>query len=387
MFDTGEQIESGISSGGSYYKGGDEIGTLKEIFDYLHSLGINDFSPKTKITKLDKRGNFYIEFNTDIPYYEVLKKYNQNSYITFSIWYEKNFNLTLNSNVAKDRNFQEINYVTFENLDKTKEIIQEKLKKYNISEEHKEECMKQFEKNVVNVAKKLKKEFEQKLKLRTNEMDKLFFPNELKEPFKNKNIEIINGELCLTMSIKDPVSYDYNIKNNKSFFGKNEEGYYIGTSTELKEQHNFYSYFEREKPKKMKKIIYKTFDEFIKNAEKLFDKEVFKNSEKSEKIKNFFKVNLENLKNKSSNLTFINKYLNNFEYLNLVKKTSKNGKEFVNYKISDIILSFDPENPDMIKRWNVREKKEYPSVKSPVIYQKLAQENNFKQNKKNTRVR
>ena len=361
MFDTGEQIESGISSGGSYYKGGDQIGTLEEIFDYLHSLGIEDFSPKVEITKLGKtRGdyyNFYMNFNTDSPYYEVKEKYNQDSYIKFSIWYKENFNLYLDQNDAKDHNFQEIEYVTLENVNEIKKIVQNKMEKYNISEEHKEECMKQFEGNVVNIAKELKKEFEQKLKLRTNEMDKLFFPNELKEPFKNKNIEIINGEFCLTMPIKKPIPYDYDIKDNKSFFGKNEEGYYIGTSTELKEQHNFYDYFKWEKPKKMKFKIYKTFNEFMENVKELFNKETFENPKNFETLKNFFETNLEIVKRKSNEPKFIDKYLNNFEYLNLVKKISKNGKEFVNYKISDIIVSFDPENSNMIKRWNVREKK------------------------------
>lgn len=391
MFDTSEQIESGFSSGGSYYRGGEQTGKLEEIFDYLHSLGIEDFSPKVEITKLGKtRGdyyNFYINFNTDSPYYKVKEKYNQDSYIKFSIWYRENFNLSLDRNDAKDHNFQEIEYVTLENINETKKNVQEKMEKYNISEEHQKDCMKQFQENVENVAKILKKEFLKKLEARENKLDKLFFPTELKEPFKNKDIEIINGEFCLTMPIKNPISYDYEIRDNKSFFGQNEKGYYIGTSTELKEDSNFYNFLKYEKAKKMKFKIYKTFNEFMKNVKELFDKETFENPKNFETLKNFFETNLEIVKRKANDPKFIDKYLNNFEYFNLVKRKSKDGKEFVNYKVSNIILSLDTKNPNMIKKWNIREKKEYPSVESSIIYQKLAKENNFKLNKKNINIR
>ena len=384
MFDTGEQIESGFSSGTLYYTGGNKKGTVEEIIDYLNSIGIEDLSPEVKPTKLGKSGkkySFFVDFDTDKLYSKVHNNYNQDSYIKFSIWYRKEFNLELNSNDAEDHNFPEIRYITLDNMDEAQEKFEDKLETINISEEHREEAMKRFKENVIDVAESYKKEIANQLEARTNEMDKLFFPNELKEPFKNKKIEMVNGEFCLTMPIKDPVSYDPDIKDNKSFFGKNEKGYYIGISTRLDEKHNIYNFLCYENSDKLKSTTYKTFDEFMKAAKELFDKEAVEEPINFKLLKDFFESSFEKIKVKSNNEEFVNDYLNEIEELKLIKRTNKNGKEFVNYKYLSTILSLDPKNPNTIKRWNVREKKEYPSIKSSVIYKKLAKENNFKLNK------
>lgn len=384
MFDTGEQIESGFSSGTLYYTGGNKKGTVEEIIDYLNSIGIEDLSPEVKPTKLGKSGkkySFFVDFDTDKLYSKVHNNYNQDSYIKFSIWYRKEFNLELNSNDAEDHNFPEIRYITLDNMDEAKEALEQKMEKFNISEGHKEEAMKRFKENVIDVAENYKKEFENQLEARTNEMDKLFFPKELKEPFKNKKIEMVNGEFCLTMPIKNPVSYDPDIKDNKSFFGKNEKGYYIGTSTELNEKNNFHYYFEPENPIKMEFEIYKTFDEFMEAAKELFDKEAVEEPINFKLLKDFFESNFEKIKMKANNEEFVNDYLEKSNFFKLIRKKSKNGKEFVNYKTGDIILSIVPKNPNILKRWNTWDKEEYPSIKSSVIYKKLAKENNFKLNK------
>ena len=99
---------------------------------------------------------------------------------------------------------------------------------------------------------------------------------------------MVNGEFCLTMSIKNPVSYDPYIKDNKSFFGKNENGYYIGTSTELNEKINLHYYFNPENPIKMKFEIYKTFEEFMEAAKELFNKEAVANPINFKLLKDFF---------------------------------------------------------------------------------------------------
>ena len=390
MFDTGEQIESGISNGTLRYTGGNKKGTIEEIIDYLNSIGIEDLSPEVKPTKLGKSGkkySFFVDFDTDNIYNKVHNNYNQDSYIDFKYWYKENFKLELNSNDADDHNFQEIRYITLDNIAEAQEELEDKLEKINISEEHREEAMQRFKENVIDVAENYKKEFENLLEARTNKMDKLFFPNELKEPFKKQKIEMVNGEFCLTMPIKNPVSYDPYIKDNKSFFGKNENGYYIGTSTELNESFNFYYYFEPEKPIKMKFKIYKTFNEFMEATKELFDKEIIENPINFKLLKDFFESNFEKIKIKANNEEFVNDYLEKLNFFQLIRKKSKNGKEFINYKTGDIILSVDPKNPNILKRWNTWDKEEYPSIKSSVIYKKLAKENNFKLNKKNINVR
>lgn len=390
MFDTGEQIESGISSGILRYTGGNKKGTIEEIIDYLNSIGIEDLSPEVKPTKLGKNGkkySFFVDFDTDNIYNKVHNNYNQDSYIDFKYWYKENFKLELNSNDADDHNFQEIRYITLDNIDETQEEFKDKLEKINISEEHREEAMQRFKENVIEVAENYKKEFENLLEARTNKMDKLFFPNELKEPFKKQKIEMVNGEFCLTMPIKNPVSYDPYIKDNKSFFGKNEKGYYIGTSTKLNENFNFHYYFEPENPIKMEFKIYKTFNEFMEATKELFDKEIIENPINFKLLKNFFESNFEKIKIKANNEEFVNDYLEKSNFFQLIRKKSKNGKEFINYKTGDIILSIDPKNPNILKRWNTWDKEEYPSIKSSVIYKKLAKENNFKLNKKNINVR
>lgn len=390
MFDTGEQIESGISSGILRYTGGNKKGTIEEIIDYLNSIGIEDLSPEVKPTKLGKNGkkySFFVDFDTDNIYNKVHNNYNQDSYIDFKYWYKENFKLELNSNDADDHNFQEIRYITLDNIDEAQEEFKDKLEKINISEEHREEAMQRFKENVIEVAENYKKEFENLLEARTNKMDKLFFPNELKEPFKKQKIEMVNGEFCLTMPIKNPVSYDPYIKDNKSFFGKNEKGYYIGTSTKLNENFNFHYYFEPENPIKMEFKIYKTFNEFMEATKELFDKEIIENPINFKLLKNFFESNFEKIKIKANNEEFVNDYLEKSNFFQLIRKKSKNGKEFINYKTGDIILSIDPKNPNILKRWNTWDKEEYPSIKSSVIYKKLAKENNFKLNKKNINVR
>lgn len=384
MFDTGEEIENGISSGTLRYTGGNKKGTIEEIIDYLNSIGIEDLSPEVKPTKLgksEKKYSFFVDFDTDNIYNKVHNNYNQDSYIDFKYWYKENFKLELNSNDADDHNFQEIRYITLDNIDEAQEKFEDKLEKINISEEHKEEAMQRFKENVIDVAENYKKEFENLLEARTNKMDKLFFPNELKEPFKKQKIEMVNGEFCLTMPIKNPVSYDPYIKDNKSFFGKNEKGYYIGTSTKLNENFNFHYYFEPENPIKMKFEIYKTFNEFMEATKELFDKEIIENPINFKLLKNFFESNFEKMKIKANNEEFVNDYLEKSNFFQLIRKKSKNGKEFINYKTGDIILSIDSKNPNILKRWNTWDKEEYPSIKSSVIYKKLAKENNFKLNK------
>ena len=369
MFDTGEQIESGISYGTLYYTGGNKKGTVEEMIDYLNSIGIEDLSPEVKPTKLGKSGkkySFFVDFDTDNIYNKVHNNYNQDSYIDFKYWYKENFKLELNSNDADDHNFQEIRYITLDNINEAQEEFEDKLEKINISKEHREEAMQRFKENVIDVAENYKKEFEDLLEARTNKMDKLFFPNELKEPFKKQKIEMVNGEFCLTMPIKNPVSYDPYIKDNKSFFGKNEKGYYIGTSTELKESFNFHYYFEPEKPIKMKFKIYKTFNEFMEATKELFDKEIIENPINFKLLKVFFESNFEKIKIKANNEKFVNDYLEKSNFFKLIRKKSKNGKEFINYKTGDIILSIDPKNPNILK---------------------LAKENNFKLNKKNINIR
>lgn len=384
MFDTGEEIENGISSGILRYTGGNKKGTIEEIIDYLNSIGIEDLSPEVKPTKLgknEKKYSFFVDFDTDNIYNKVHNNYNQDSYIDFKYWYKENFKLELNSNDADDHNFQEIRYITLDNIDEAQEEFKDKLEKINISEEHREEAMQRFKENVIEVAENYKKEFENLLEARTNKMDKLFFPNELKEPFKKQKIEMVNGEFCLTMPIKNPVSYDPYIKDNKSFFGKNEKEYYIGTSTELNESFNFHYYFEPENPIKMEFKIYKTFNEFMETTKELFDKEIIKNPINFKLLKIFFESNFEKIKIKANNEEFVNDYLEKSNFFQLIRKKSKNGKEFINYKTGDIILSIDPKNPNILKRWNTWDKEEYPSIKSSVIYKKLAKENNFKLNK------
>ena len=381
MFDTGEQIESGFSSGTLYYTGGNKKGTVEEIIDYLNSIGIEDLSPEVKPTKLGKSGkkySFFVNFDTDKLYSKVHNNYNQDSYIKFSIWYKKEFNLELNSNDADDRNFPEIRYITLDNMDEAQEKFEDKLGIINISEEHREEAMKRFKENVIDVAKNYKKEIENKIEARTNKMDKIFFPNELKEPFKNQKIEMINGEFCLTMPIKSPVSYDPDIKDNKSFFGKNEKGYYIGTSTELNENNNIYDFLCYKNSDKLKYKTYKTFDEFMEVAKELFNKEVVENPNNFKILKDFFESSFEKVKVRADSQNFVDNYLDKIDELKLIKRTNKNGKEFVNFKYLNTILSLDPKNPSVIKRWNIRERKEYPTIKSSVIYKKLAKENNFK---------
>ena len=380
MFDTGEEIESGISSGTLRYTGGNKKGTVKEIIDYLNSAGIEDLSPKVKPTKLEKSGknyySFFVDFDTENINSEVHKKYDYESYIDFKNWYKKEFNLELDSNDALDHNFFEMG-ITLNNIDKNKEQIQLKMKKFKVSEKHKKDYIKEFKENIINVAENYKKEVENQLEARTNKMDKLFFPKELKEPFKNQKIEMVNGEFCLTMPIKNPVSYDPYIKDNKSFFGKNEKGYYIGTSTELNERVNFHYYFEPENPIKMEFKIYKTFDEFMEAAKKLFNKEIVENPINFKLLKDFFESNFEKIKVKANNEKFINDYLEKSNFFKLIRKKSKNGKEFVNYKTGDIILSIDPKNQNILKRWNTWDKEEYPSINSSVIYKKLSKEINF----------
>lgn len=385
MFDTGEQIESGFASGTSYYTGGNEKGTVEEIIDYLNSIGIEDLSPEVKPKRLEKSGgdyyNFYVDFSTINLCSKVYNKYNQDSYIDFKYWYKKKFKMELNPNDADDLNLHKIDYITLDNIEEAKKQFEDKLEKINISEEHREEAMKRFKENVIDVAKSYKKEIENKIESRTNEMDKLFFPNELKEPFKNKKIEMINGEFCLTMPIKKPVSYDYLIGDNKSFFGKNEKGYYIGTSTRLDEKHNIYDFLCYENSDKLKYKTYKTFDEFMEVAKELFNKEVVENPNNFKILKDFFESSFEKVKVRADSQNFVDNYLNKIDELKLIKRTNKNGKEFVNFKYLNTILSLDPKNPSTIKRWNIRERKEYPSIKSSVIYKKLAKENNFKLNK------
>ena len=390
MFDTGEEIENGISSGILRYTGGNKKGTIEEIIDYLNSIGIEDLSPEVKPTKLGKSGkkySFFVDFDTDNIYNKVHNNYNQDSYIDFKYWYKENFKLELNSNDADDHNFQEIRYITLDNIVEAQEEFEDKLEKINISKEHREEAMQRFKENVIDVAENYKKEFEDLLEARTNKMDKLFFPNELKEPFKKQKIEMVNGEFCLTMPIKNPVSYDPYIKDNKSFFGKNENGYYIGTSTELNEKINFHYYFNPENPIKMKFEIYKTFEEFMEAAKELFNKEAVANPINFKLLKDFFESNFEKIKIKANNEEFVNDYLEKLNFFQLIRKKSKNGKEFINYKTGDIILSVDPKNPNILKRWNTWDKAEYPNIKSSVIYKKMAKENNFKLNKKNMNVR
>ena len=178
MFDTGEQIESGISSGTLRYTGGNKKGTVEEIIDYLNSIGIEDLSPEVKPTKLGKSGkkySFFVDFDTDNIYNKVHNNYNQDSYIDFKYWYKENFKLELNSNDAVDHNFQEIRYITLDNIDEAQEEFEDKLKKINISKEHREEAMQRFKENVIDVAESYKKEIENQLEARTNKMDKLFY--------------------------------------------------------------------------------------------------------------------------------------------------------------------------------------------------------------------
>lgn len=388
MFDTGEQIESGFASGTSYYTGGNEKGTLEEIIDYLNSIGIEDLSPEVKPKRLEKSGgdyyNFYVDFSTINLCSKVYNKYNQDSYIDFKYWYKKNFKMELNPNDADDLNLHKIDYITLDNMNEAQKQFEDKLGIINISEEHREEAMKRFKENVIDVAENYKKEIANKIEARTNEMDKLFFPNELKEPFKNQKIEMINGEFCLTMPIKKPVSYDHRIGDNKSFFGKNEKGYYIGTSTRLDEKHNIYDFLCYENSDKLKYKTYKTFDEFMEVAKELFNKEVVENPNNFKILKDFFESSFEKVKVRADSQNFVDNYLNKIEELKLIKRTNKNEKEFVNFKYLNTILSLDPKNPSTIKRWNIRERKEYPTIKSSVIYKKLAKENNFKL-KKNIR--
>ena len=289
--------------------------------------------------------------------------------------------MELNPNDADDLNLHKIDYITLDNMDEAQKQFEDKLGKINISEEHREEAMKRFKENVIDVAESYKKEIANKIEARTNEMDKLFFPNELKEPFKNQKIEMINGEFCLTMPIKKPVSYDHCIGDNKSFFGKNEKGYYIGTSTRLDEKHNIYDFLCYENSDKLKYKTYKTFDEFMEVAKELFNKEVVENPNNFKILKDFFESSFEKVKVRADSQNFVDNYLNKIDELKLIKRTNKNGKEFVNYKYLNTILSLDSKNLNTIKRWNIREKKEYPTIKSSVIYKKLAQENNFKLNK------
>lgn len=133
--------------------------------------------------------------------------------------------------------------------------------------------------------------------------------------------------------------------------------------------------------------IYKTFNEFMEATKELFDKEIIENPINFKLLKNFFESNFEKIKIKANNEEFVNDYLEKSNFFQLIRKKSKNGKEFINYKTGDIILSIDPKNPNILKRWNTWDKEEYPSIKSSVIYKKLAKENNFKLNKKNINVR
>ena len=223
--------------------------------------------------------------------------------------------------------------ISLDDIDKNKEQIQLKMEKFKVSENHKKDYIKEFKENIINIAENYKKEVENQLEARTNKMDKLFFPKELKEPFKNQKIEMVNGDFCLTMPIK------------------------------------------------MKFKIYKTFNEFMENAKELFDKEIVKNPNNFRILEDFFKSSFEKVKTRSNNEKFVNDYLEKTNFFKLIRKKSKNGKEFVNYKIGDIILSIDSKNPNILKRWNTWDKEEYPSIKSSVIYKKLAKENNFKLNK------
>ena len=181
VFDTGEQIEAGLSGAVRDWRTyGDKKAGPDEIIRRMEDEGI-DYTPLLEIYELKPHGDNWITgkdywTGSMTPKYpdigNILSEYEQKSVFYFELWYEEKFGIKRDRSSMDDIWYKPL----ISRDDLGRDFLEEVMEKHGMSEKRKEKARKEFEEKAV-----LPFEMEDKKILefsanRTNELDKIFFP-------------------------------------------------------------------------------------------------------------------------------------------------------------------------------------------------------------------
>lgn len=325
MFDTGEQIEEGFSSGRvvDWRTYGDKKAKPYEIIKRMEDEGI-DYTPVLEIYEL----NFYDrEYRSMItPKYpaigNILSEYDEKSVFYFENWYEEKFKIKRDSS-----SFDTVWYKAVLSRDNLKRDLLEKImEKHGMSEQRKEKARKEFEEKAVSPFEKMDRKILEFSAKRTNELDKIFFPNSEVETFDNIEHVFFHGSIGFKMRILEKTMVD----DNMSYFSYDRGKYSIARSHLDDEESFFADYGSKIENCK----VFDNFTDFFKEVRKLFDSNVMDNPVNNKILEDFFVETFEDIEEKKKDFNYIEEIIRktNPDLRMYQKKNEKTGRNYFNFK-------------------------------------------------------
>lgn len=354
MFDTGEQIESGIwESAKREKKYGDRYVTNEELLKILDERGI-DITPTITVMYLNYGE---IDFSvTKFDHTTLRREFNCEVINNLYDYYVNIFGIGLWGDF-KERGYRfnctelekEVMYIT-----KLNELCIE----YKLSLNHMEKALNDYD---VKVRSNLLQKYEEKLKRindRKNELDVLLLPNRDFELFETSELRLVEDNVGI--SFKNGLNnFVVCKKENKYFFRK-----------DYKYSNFIYGY------NSVFFIVY-TLEEFIdrfcfeyKISNELKDKYL-------DKLKDFFNSKFKECEKGRKDLKVLEDLMVKEKNFKVSTRTNAKGKIFTNLVYNDYSLSVNFRNKDMVNKFNlnIRESKVF---KSEILFYIIDNINYFK---------
>lgn len=334
-WETGEEIEYGITSGSSSNKINVELGNNEiDIEEFIKNIN-KDITPY--IDLFYSKTLEYVDIQVKVPYLdEYLKGYTLESIERLEKWYIEKYNIPLHI-TTYDYNRVEFYFhrPTLNNYGI--DLLLDKALHYNISLQHLDNALELLNVKVYKLLLEEHKELIEKLNNRENELDKKLFPNNLEEPIKNIKIKLING----TVGMETGNLYIYEEDNNIRV--------YKGTG---KYWYSDFFYYNMINSDFIKFENLNSAMEFISNR---FLNGKDRTEENIKLLQNFIKEKLELIKKNIKDIEFLKEVVNNQKEYNkyeIYERTTKNGKSYINMKYQDYIISCDYKTTNEILLYN-----------------------------------
>lgn len=346
MFDTGEVIEEGITSGRVKKKYGKEKATIEEMLEYFEEMNL-DITPSISIVNFGNEAKFEL-----IPFYIksfIAKKFSYESIANFAKWYVENFGLYI-SEIYSSFGFYGNHFrnIDIKENDLYKEKLKELFKKYKLSEKHKKEALKNYEEKVYRVLVEKENKRLEIVNSRTNELDILFLPNSTLELFGSSKYRLVQDSIGKTFKHAlnnitiTKINGEYHLKHGYSY--SNYIYDYSFDSYKYNDLEDFIRSFCNE---------YKIDEKLVNDNFKLL----------VDYFENCFKT-CENMSNDLNSLKDLMKKENRFE---IVTKTNAKGKTYTNLIFSDYSLSINYKTKNEVIKFN-KNTRESTVKKSKILY-------------------
>ncbi len=354
MFDTGEVIENGIwESAKREKKYGDKYVTNDELLNILDERGI-DITPTITVTYLSYGE---IDFSVDKFDYTIIR--NEFNYYVISNLYDyylDKFGIGLWGDF-KERGYR-FTCIVLEKEELYIEKLYELCNEYKLSMKHKEKAFNDYD---IKVRGNLLKKYENKIKRinnRKNELDILLLPNRDLELFETSELRLVEDNIGISF---------VNGRNNFVVY-KSENKYYFRKDYKFSDFIYGYNSFFFE-VYTLEEFIYRFCDEYK------IDNDL--RDEYLDKLKDFFNTKFKECEIGKKDLELLKNLMSKEKNFEVVTRTNKKGKTYINLIYNDYSLSIDFRNKDMVTKFNlnVRESKVF---KSEILFYIIDNINYFK---------